>query len=313
VRILVADDDPVSRQLLKSTLGRWGYEVVTAADGAEALRILQDDDAPQMAILDWIMPGLDGIHVCQEVRRQVDRAYTFLLLLTVNNRPQDLVAGLEAGADDYLIKPCDTLELQARLGNGKRLVGLHNQLLAACAALRERAMRDSLTGLWNHVAILEILEQEWEHARKRGALLGVIMADLDHFKRINDTHGHRAGDVVLGETIRRMKDSLRPHDAFGRYGGEEFLVVLPGMDAEALLGVAERLRLAVADRPVAYGSRVIPVTLSLGVAVEHGSTPVDADTLLQAADDALYRAKGGGRNRVEAGTVGSDVPLAVSG
>jgi diguanylate cyclase (GGDEF)-like protein len=313
VRILVADDDPVSRQLLKSSLSRWGYDVVTAADGSAALRVLQEDAAPQMAVLDWMMPGHDGTHICREVRRRVDRPYTYLLLLTANNRKQDLIAGLESGADDYLIKPCDPLELQARLGNGKRLVGLHNQLLAACAALRERAMRDSLTGLWNHVAILEILEQEWEHARKRDTLLGVIMADLDHFKRINDTHGHRAGDAVLGETIRRMRESLRPHDAFGRYGGEEFLIVLPGVDAETLPGVAERLRLAVADRPVTYGSRVIPVTLSLGVTIEHGTTPADADALLQAADDALYRAKRGGRNRVEVGTVCSEMPLAIPG
>jgi diguanylate cyclase (GGDEF)-like protein len=313
VHILVADDDPVSRQLLKSTLTRWGYDVVTAADGATALTILQGDDAPQMAILDWIMPGLDGIHICQEVRRQADRPYTYLLLLTVNNRKQDMVAGLEAGADDYLIKPCDTLELQARLGNGKRLVGLHNQLLSACAALRERAMRDSLTGLWNHVAILEILEREWERAGQREVLLGVIMADLDHFKRINDTNGHRAGDVVLGEVIRRMRDSLRPHDALGRYGGEEFLIVLPGLEAEALVGVAERLRLAVADRPVPYAGRCIPVTMSLGVAVEHGTAPVDADALLQAADTALYRAKRNGRNRVELATLCSDVPVSVPG
>lgn len=295
MRILVADDNSAFRQQLTDSLARWGYEVQVAADGLTAWRMLQAADAPTLALLDWMMPGMDGLRICEEVRRQPGGRYRYLILMTARADKSDVISGLEAGADDYLIKPLDEHELRARLRAGRRILELQEQLLAAQESLRHQATHDPLTGLLNRGAIVEALGRELARAHREGKPVGVLLADVDRFKAINDTWGHPAGDAVLREVGRRMAASLRPYDALGRYGGEEFLAVLPECDAAALGRLAERLRHCVGEAPVGLPGEFVPVTLSLG-----GAAGVrDADELLREADAALYRAKRAGRNRVE--------------
>jgi diguanylate cyclase (GGDEF)-like protein len=296
MRVLVAEDDPVCRRVLEATLGSWGYEPVVTGDGAAAWQLLQAEDPPRMAILDWVMPGLDGNEICRMVRGRPGERYIYLLLLTAKTHKADLLRGLEAGADDYLIKPFDPPELRARLATGRRIVSLQSELIAAREAMSRQAAQDTLTGLANRAAILNALQRELHRAGGGGTPVGVVMADLDHFKRVNDTFGHLAGDAVLRETASRMAAALRPGDRVGRYGGEEFLIVLPGCDEAGTRAVAERLRTALAGDPVVYEHKSIPVTLSLGAVIYRDSHRDDMGALLKAADAALYRAKAAGRN-----------------
>lgn len=296
MRILVADDDAFSLRLLEAFLVRCDYEVVLAHDGAEAWKILQQDDSPKLAVLDWSMPGMDGAQICRELRKQSERAYVYIVLLTAMSDEAEMIAGLEAGADDFLTKPFKGNELKARLRTGRRILGLQDQLLSANEALKFQLAHDVLTGLLSRTAILEGLRMELIRSQRERTTVGIVMADLDHFKRINDTSGHMAGDNVLREVARRMCASVRPYDAVGRYGGEEFLVVLPGCDVSGAVGRAEGLRNAIGNTPVDTPEGMIPVTMSLGVAV--GTKPEEIEDLLHAADTALYQAKNQGRNQV---------------
>jgi two-component system, cell cycle response regulator len=296
--VLIADDDPVSRRLLQVSLGNAGYRVDAAADGAEALRVLNQPDSPRLVILDWLMPGMDGVEVCRMVRASAREPYQYIILLTAKGHQTEIIEGLEAGADDYITKPFDLQELKARLRAGKRILELQEQLVSAREQLRIQATHDSLTGLFNRRAIEEALDREATRCRREKKPVGVILADVDHFKLINDTYGHQAGDAVLQEIARRMSASLRAYDSVGRYGGEEFLVVVPGSDLAAAAELAERLRQGIAAQPVSTDSAMIPVTVSLGVAVS-ADQPGGLEDLLRRADEALYAAKDRGRNRVE--------------
>jgi len=291
MRALIADDDPTALLLLASVLEGWGYQVVTARDGIEAWDLLRRGDAPPLAILDWMMPGLDGVEVCRKVRQASAAPYVYLIMLTAKTGRQDIVRGMEAGADDYVAKPFDEHELEVRLRAGRRIVELQE-------ALRTQATRDTLTGAWNRGAILDILQREAVRSARADVPIGVLMVDVDDFKRLNDTHGHLAGDAVLRELASRMGGALRPYDALGRFGGEEFLLVLPECDRSSTLSVAERIRSGIAETPVATSMGNIAVTASLGAVVAQGPN-VEADNLIAIADEALYRAKRGGRNRVE--------------
>jgi two-component system, cell cycle response regulator len=299
LNILIAEDDPVSRRLLEATLVRWDYQVAVACDGTAALELLERDDAPSLALLDLVMPGMNGDQVCRLVRERVRERYLYLVLLTSKSHKSDLIHGLNAGADDYIAKPVDPMELKARLNTGRRILGLQDQLIAAREAMRRQAMRDSLTGAWNHGAILDILRRELLRAERDGGRVSVILGDLDNFKRINDTFGHLAGDEALREAHRRMAAAMRPYDMIGRYGGEEFLIVMPGCEEADTRRFCERLRRNVADTPVTHNGEEISVSISLGAVVHDAPAPADAQALLQAADQALYRAKNAGRNRVE--------------
>jgi two-component system, cell cycle response regulator len=298
VKILVADDDPINRRLLQTSLARWNYEVILARDGQEAWNILQREDAPKLAILDWMMPGMDGPDICREVRKRNFKFYTYILLLTSNLRNEDIIVGLEAGADDYLTKPFEGNELKARLRTGRRILELQEQLLSATAALQFQLATDPLTGLLSRVAILQTMRIELIRCEREGTTVGILMADLDHFKQINDTYGHLAGDTVLREAAKRMRSSVRAYDAVGRYGGEEFLIVMPGCDITCATTRAEGLRIAIGKQPVDAPEGMIPVTVSLGVAVGGGAKLLDLEGLLRAADTALYDAKNKGRNQV---------------
>jgi len=301
-KILIAEDDPVSRRMLQAFLAKWGYQTVAARDGAEALRILESEEAPPLAVMDWMMPGIEGPQVCQRVREHTDRPYVYILLLTARSQKGDLLAGLKCGADDYLTKPFDAEELRARLHVGQRILDLQDSLIAVRDELRYRASHDALTGIANRGAIFDALGRERSRQMREGGFFGVILADLDHFKAINDTRGHLCGDAVLKEVARRMSGCIRPYDSLGRYGGEEFLVVAPASDGPGTLALAERIRRAIELQPVITEAGEIRVTVSLGAAASEPTDPVESQVLLQMADEALYRAKESGRNRSELAT-----------
>jgi two-component system cell cycle response regulator len=295
MRVLVADDNWDAAQSLALVLQAWRFEPVVVHDGQTAMARLLAPSAPTLALLDWTMPGLSGIELCHRLRQEPDRPYTYVILVTGRGR-DGMIDGLHAGADDYLVKPVDPDELRARLNTARRILALQDQLLASQRQLREQATRDALTGLWNRAMILEVLDREVTRCTREGTPLSVIMADIDHFKQINDRYGHLVGDVVLRQTAHRLLAPLRPYDSVGRYGGEEFLIVLPGCDAPASLALAERLRRSVAAEPKLEDEDVIPVTLSLGVAA--WQRELSAQELLHQADQRLYAAKRAGRNRV---------------
>jgi two-component system cell cycle response regulator len=297
MRILMADDESVSRRILQALLVKWGYEVIAAEDGDGAWRELQSAEAPRIALLDWMMPGQNGVDVCRALRKMRPEPYTYILLLTAKDAKESVVEGLESGADDYLTKPFNPQELKARIRVGLRLLDLEDKLVQAREAMRFKATHDTLTGVWNRGTVLEALDREVWRARREGTSLGILMVDLDHFKSVNDTHGHLAGDAVLREVTRRMQTGVRPYDAVGRYGGEEFLILLPGCNSEETEHKAERLRNSILQVPVTTSAGELSVTTSIG-GVATGQWPQETpNQFLQMADLALYRAKEEGRNR----------------
>lgn len=293
-RILIAEDGAVSRRLLEKQLDDWGYTVIAVEDGTSALKELESNAAPKLAILDWMMPGMDGPEVVREVRKAKPDSYIYVLLLTAKSNKSDLLLGLDSGADDFLTKPFDAEELRARLRVGERIISLKESLVQAKVASDFRASHDALTGLYNRGAIMNLLQREITRCAREKSKLGAILADIDHFKTINDNYGHNAGDQALLEVAGRMQSALRSYDFLGRYGGEEFLVVAPGCGAKEARDVAERLRTAVSKSPIRIGEATINVTISLGVSVAGECETMTA--LLKRADLALYEAKDAGRN-----------------
>ncbi|MGA9884986.1 MAG: diguanylate cyclase [Candidatus Acidiferrales bacterium] len=307
-RILIAEDDPVSRRMLQAFLTKWGYRVDIASDGMQALEALEQPNAPQLAVLDWMMPGLEGPEVCRRVREFADRQYTYLLLLTARGQKDDLLRGLESGADDYLTKPFDAQELRARLQVGERVLDLQKNLIAAREELRFRATHDVLTGIPNRATVLDATLRECSRQIRDGGPVSVIILDLDHFKSVNDTCGHLCGDQVLREAARRIAACVRTYDTVGRIGGEEFLVVAPTTDGAGSLALAERIRLSI-EPCIETEAGPVTITVSCGVATSEGSNLLAANALLRLADEALYRAKDAGRNRSEIAGVASAIEV----
>ncbi len=299
MRILIAEDNRFFRRLLEVNLKQWGHDIVQCEDGEQAWDVLKGEDPPRLAVLDWEMPKKHGVEICRDVRELKDRPYVYIILLTAKNRQDDLVEGLESGADDYITKPFDPVELKVRLRAGTRIVQLQDDLLSAYRAAEMRAKEDSLTGLWNHSAILDILQKELSRSTRRHTWVGVIMADMDQFKKINDSHGHLKGDRVLKRTADVLRKGVRSYDSVGRYGGEEFLIVLPACDLREAEILAERLRVSAERDSMNDGSPGANWTISLGVTAVKGSNGVTPDVAIRTADQALYSAKERGRNCVE--------------
>jgi two-component system, cell cycle response regulator len=304
-RILIADDDPVARAMLQALLTKWGYVVVCAADGLAATRILESADAPQLALLDWMMPGAEGPEVCRHVRALPDRPYVYILLVTGRSHRGDLLSGLESGADDYLTKPFDNEELRTRLLVGKRILDLQNKLIAAREELRFKATHDSLTGIANRATALEAINRERSRQLRDKTSFGVVLIDVDHFKQVNDVSGHLVGDAALKSVAQQIVSCVRPYDTVGRYGGEEFLVVAPASDARGTLALTERIRRQIESAPVETGFGSVRITISCGIAISDCDSPLEPEALLHFADEALYRAKARGRNRSELATAES--------
>ena len=298
MKILIAEDDAISRTLLERTLQRAGYDVIAVADGAEALEEFARNDAPRLALLDWIMPVKDGVEVCRAVRRQKEQAYTYLILLSSRESKQDIVKGLESGADDYLTKPFDMDELKARLRTGERILELEDRLVEARESMRFQATHDLLTSLWNRGVALELVSRDVLRSRRDGSCVAIMMCDIDHFKSINDQFGHAGGDDVLREVSRRLQNSVRSYDLVGRYGGEEFLVALNRCDPGSAVSRAENLRGMIGNRPFVVAGKSVTVTISMGLALSNEFGNCSVDEILNHADMALYAAKAAGRNCV---------------
>ena len=292
MKVLIADDDPVSLLYLQDALQEWGYDPVVVSDGSAACEILMQSDGPAMAVLDWMMPGMDGTEVCRQIRKSVKDRYIYIIMLTLKSETKFIVEAMYLGADDFITKPFNAEELKVRLRAGRRICELEQQL-------RIKSSHDALTGLLNRGAILEILKNEITRSFREGCPVSLIFADLDHFKRINDDHGHLAGDAVLREVSSRINLTIRPYDSAGRYGGEELIVVLPNCTPVAAIEVAERIRSCIADHPILTDFGFISTSLSIGIASAADSEALNLTKLIHRADKALYRAKDGGRNRVE--------------
>lgn len=298
-KILIVEDDAVTRARLAFLLRKNAYQVELAEDGDEGWALFRDGYYP-IVLTDWSMPGLSGPELCRRIRGYEGDLYTYLILITGKSEKSNIALGLEAGADDYVTKPFDSGELIARLRTGRRILDLQASMREVQRQLHELASRDGLTGVLNRRALEERLTEAFHFFQRRGPQLSIAMLDLDHFKHINDTYGHQAGDDVLKEAARRVNDVVREYDAIGRYGGEEFMVLLPDTPSEEASLIAERIRSAIAHTAITTrdgGS--IDVTVSVGVAtIGHGFQGHLKD-VIEAADAALYRAKRAGRNRVE--------------
>jgi diguanylate cyclase (GGDEF)-like protein len=299
MKILVADDEVMSRRLLQKTMERAGYQVTAVENGRLAADELCKPDGPKLALLDWMMPELDGPGVCREVRKRKEHSYVYMVLLTSKEKKEDIVAGLKSGADDYLTKPFDAEELKARLRTGIRILDLEDRLVEAREEMRFQATHDALTSLWNRGMIMELLGRELARTKREGKSAAILLGDLDHFKQVNDTYGHLAGDEVLKETARRLLSSVRSYDFVGRWGGEEFLVVLNNCDPAFSLVRAEEICKKIARNPVQTSGASIPVTMSLGLVVSQEWPPSPVEQLVHEADEALYAAKAAGRNCVK--------------
>lgn len=316
MRILLADDDPSSLGMLDTYLKSQAHEVVKAADGMEALAALEADAQISLLITDWIMPGMNGLELCRQARQLLRPRYLPILLLTSRGQSQDLVDGLNAGADAFLRKPLDFAELEAYLRVMRRILDLEtrladqlqaltqtrDQLQEALLRIEQIAWKDELTQLPNRRNIMEKLEEEIHRAGRYHKGLSVFLLDIDYFKQVNDCHGHQAGDFVLRKCAEVLSGALRESDSIGRYGGEEFLGILPETSLEGAMAQANRFREQIENARFAVAPNVtLKITVSIGVTpYRTGCETLTA--LLSCADDALYQAKQSGRNRVCAKT-----------
>jgi len=298
--ILLAEDDPVTRMLMTRFLKKAGYEVDAVADGTDALEHMTQRYYPFL-VTDWEMPEMDGIELCKAVRNLQLDGYVYALLLTARNAKEHIIAGLEAGADDYLVKPVHEPELIARLNTGRRILALEHSLRAANERNRILSVTDPLTGAFNRRYMMEQLPRELERCRRYGNPLSVIMCDVDHFKQVNDVKGHSAGDDVLQQFVARMQRSIRAtSDWVARLGGEEFLIVLPETGFQGAMIVAEKIRAIMTSVPFVTREGDVVATSSFGVASTelHGpDLAMKSETLIRAADQCLYTSKQSGRNR----------------
>ena len=293
MKVLIAEDDTVTRRLLEIHLRKWGYEVLSVCDGREALEEIEKPEAPSLVISDWMMPGMDGLELCRRIRELEGFGYIYFIIITAKGRKEDVIKGLGAGADDYLIKPVDQEELKCRVKIGQRIIELERRILRL-------ASTDALTGVLIRWAFMEKMGIEIHRSTRQNTPFSLLLADIDYFKKINDTFGHQAGDLVLQKFSEQLSNFLRPYDFVGRYGGEEFVVCLPGADDLQARLVAERIRERVEEMriPLVNSAQPVQITASFGVAFSRLGPKETVDSITRRADEAMYRAKREGRNRV---------------
>jgi len=302
LRILIAEDSPGYTRLLNALLTGWGYQVKSVTNGEDALLALVSAGAPQLAILDWSMPKATGIKVCRQLRAAKLKHYTYILILTAHDQKDDLIQAFEAGVDDYLTKPFNDRELEARLRAGRRIIALQDNLTSISETLRHEACYDGLTGIWNRAAVMDFLRRQLARAEREGnSPVSVILADVDHFQQVNDTYGHKAGEAVLREVAIRLRANIRSYDGVGRYDGEKFVIVLPGCSFQDALGRVDGIRRSIANTSTNSMATPISITVSMGVA--HANQGSDFERVLVAAESALSQAKRTGGNRVEGALV----------
>lgn len=303
MKILLVEDSYIERHKVGSHLTDWGFEHVCVSSGMDAVKLLEGPNPPDLALLDWVLPGMDGIDVLRRIRKPNQSSYIYTVMLTAKNQKKDRQTAMDAGADDYLTKPIDATELRSRIMVGKRILELQQ-------SLRFAATHDFLTNLLNRPEIVAALERELSRGGREDKPAAVIMADIDHFKRINDTLGHAAGDEVLKEIGRRLKADLRPYDVVGRYGGEEFLIILPGCNLAHGARRADIIRALVAKDPIPTQFGTSSATISMGVTATSSVRDASAAEILREADISLYAAKKNGRNRVEIFTAAAQSTVA---
>lgn len=299
-KVLIVDDDRLACERLRGLVMAAGFEVRSVSNGAAALAALRRDFAP-IVITDRVMPDMDGLTLCRTIRHEHFDGYVYVLLLTVQDAEADILAGLEAGADDYLSKRASSAQLIARLRTAQRILSLEHSLRAIIEEKGRLATTDTLTGANNRRYFVRHLNRELKRASRYSSTLSLLMLDIDHFRQINDRHGHAVGDEVLQEFARRISGCLREYDWFARLGGEEFAVVLPQTQLTGAQVVAEKLRREVAGVPLRTSAGPVAVTVSIGVGGLEALDLADAatvDKLLDGADRCLYRSKQDGRNRV---------------
>jgi two-component system, cell cycle response regulator len=274
-------------------LNNWGYDVLMTSDGGAAWEAMQNPDAPSLVISDWMMPNMNGLELCGNIRAMKKSGYTYFIILTTKANKQDVIEGLQAGADDFLIKPFDPNELRYRLKIGERIISLEHRIL-------ELANTDALTHILNRRAFMEKMEMELHRSRRTRIPLSLIFTDIDYFKKINDSYGHQAGDIVLQKFSEKLSEFVRPYDFAGRYGGEEFVICLPNITAVQSRSVAERIRKNVEKMKILLPDDPQPITItaSFGVASFRFESQDSLNSLTARADEAMYRAKHEGRNRV---------------
>ncbi len=309
MRVLVVEDDRAMLVLLEAMLKAAGHDVLIARNGEEAMRIVGQQH-PQVVITGWMMPKMNGITLCRKLRENSERPDMYVIMLTIQESVDRLVEAFEAGADDYLVKPVTQKVFFARLRAAQRVVRLQEELAfdreqllrfskdlaASNERLQRLALTDALTELPNRRFAMERLDQEWALSKRGDRTLSCMMVDIDYFKPINDKYGHQVGDEALKYVANVLRHSARTQDVVCRYGGEEFLVICPDTGIDAAYQCAERLRLNVAALKFKNQEADIGLTISVGVA-EKKEDVASIDDLLSRADECLYAAKQGGRNR----------------
>lgn len=291
MNVLIAEDDIISCRALEKNLQDWGYEVLVTKNGEEAWEIIRNGGI-RLAILDWSMPKMNGLELCHKIRNEYqpkEEKYIYIILLTGRDLEEDIITGLSAGADDYITKPFSYMELKVRIQNGERIIALQDLQL-------QIANTDSLTQLWNRKKILELLEEELNRNFRDNKPVGVIMLDIDNFKTINDTYGHLIGDKIIIEVASRLQKQVRSYDKIGRYGGDELLLVLPGLSRQDAKTIAERLRKSVCAKKIQTDAGTIDTTVSLGVSIFDKASKPSTKRIIEESDHALYMAKERGRN-----------------
>lgn len=297
MKLLIADDDCITRSILETLVAKWGYEPILIDNGERALDLMQQPDAPRLLLLDWEMPGLDGLTVCRRLRNLETPDPPFIILLTVRHESSDVVVGLDAGANDYVAKPFDREELRARLKVGRRMLDLQTQLNIMQRKLSISSTHDTLTGLLNRETLIGELKRELARARRQHSHLCLGLCDIDEFKRVNDGYGHLVGDAVLHALAARLQHLLRPYDRIARFGGEEFLIMtssLPGNCQKTL----DRVRNGIENTPFDYQNLTVNLTMTVGgVCFDPRTSGYSIQELLSLADQALLEAKTRGANR----------------